>query len=89
MQQGAHAVFQLGKPSFKKEILFLLLVIICVPNSRQLICWCFDSDILLKFTKLVKFIPNISYITVFLKIRNTIFKNRRSKIYRLFSFNTY
>ena len=26
-------------------------------NSRQLICWCFDSDNLLRFTKLVKFIP--------------------------------
>ena len=48
-------------------------------NSRQLIC-CFDSDNLLRFTKLVKCIHEFSYITVFVKIRNIISKKRRSKV---------
>ena len=40
----------------------------------------FDSDNLLKFTKMVKCLPEFEYFTVFLKNKNFISKIRRSKV---------
>ena len=42
-------------------------------------CCCFDTDNLLRFTKLVKCILNFSFFTVFFKNRNIISKIKRSK----------
>ena len=41
---------------------------------------CFDSDNLLRFTKMVKCLPEFEYFSVFLKNKNIIFKIRRSKV---------
>ena len=53
-------------------------------NSRPLNfnnkCSCFDSDNLLRVTKMVKCLPEFEYFTVFLKNKNIIFKIRRSKV---------
>ena len=38
-----------------------------------------DSDNLLRFTKMVKCLPEFEYFTAFLKNKNIIFKIRRSK----------
>ena len=43
-------------------------------------CCCFDTDNLLKFTKMVKCLNEFEYFTVFLKNRNFISKIRRSKL---------
>ena len=64
---------------------FLLLVIIYIPldrNSRQLIFSIIAVVLIVikRFTRLVNVNLNFSYITVFLKIRNIISKNRRSKV---------
>ena len=55
------------------------MIFASLQNSRKLI-WCFfDSNNLLRFTKLVKCKPEFQpYHAVFLKIRNIISKNRRS-----------
>ena len=39
-----------------------------------------SSDSLLRFTKMVKCLPEFEYFTVFLKNKNIIFKTRRSKV---------
>ena len=68
-----------------KNVFFLLLVIIFVPpiilDSGFLHKWCcFNSVILLRFTIMVKCLPEFEYFTVFLKNRNFISKNKRSKV---------
>ena len=64
---------------------FLWLGIICVPpiiidRWIQHKCSCFDSDNLLRFTKMVNCLPEYEYFNVFLKNKNIIFKFRRSKV---------
>ena len=61
---------------------FLLLVIIYVPQILldSGFCCCFDSGNLLRFTKMVKYLPEFEYFTVFLKNRNFISKTKRSKV---------
>ena len=39
--QGAHAVFRLGKPSFKKETLFLYVIFNGAYTSFFFLHWCF------------------------------------------------
>ena len=44
------------------------------------ICCCFDSDNLLRFTKMVKCLPEFEYFYCFLENRNFMSKIRRSKV---------
>ena len=62
-----------------------VLVIICVPpiiidSYFKHKCCCFDTDNLLRFTKLVNVYLNFIFFTVFLKNRNISSKIKRSKV---------
>ena len=49
-------------------------------NYRQLKCCCFDTDNLLRLTKLEKCIPQFCFFVVYLKNRSIISKIKRSKV---------
>ena len=64
-----------------KTVVFFLFVVIYVPpiilDSK---CYWFDSDNLLRFTKMVKCLPEFEYFYCILENRNFISNIRRSKV---------